>query len=62
MISTAPATDQPSAFVVVLVPDRSMTDDEATRALRAFLKAAWRGYRLRCTSAERTDADPKAAK
>lgn len=41
-----------TAFVVRLRPDRAMTEDQAQRALRAFLKNALRSYGLRCTSAE----------
>jgi hypothetical protein len=45
---------KPTVFLVTLRADGSKDDEEATRRLRAFLKAALRQWGLRCTSAEMT--------
>jgi hypothetical protein len=42
------------SFDLTLEADGRQTEDEAVRSLRAFLKAAWRSWGLRCTSAERS--------
>lgn len=41
-----------AVYIVRLRPEAGMTEDDATRSLRAFLKAALRSYGLRCLSAE----------
>jgi hypothetical protein len=38
-------------YQIVLTTPVTMTEEEATRKLRAFLKMAWRSFELRCTSA-----------
>ena len=44
-------------FLITLrVEQHDATQEEATRALRAFLKAALRSYGLRCTSAREITA------
>jgi hypothetical protein len=39
-------------FRIELTADGGLSQDQAVRALRSFLKVAWRSYGLRCTSAE----------
>jgi hypothetical protein len=48
-------------YQIVLTAPATMTEEESTRRLRAFLKVAWRGFGLRCTSATEitTQAQPQ---
>ena len=46
-------------FVVVLRPTAGMTDEQATRALRAFLKSALRSYGLRCIEVTNETPNPE---
>lgn len=45
-------TPSRAVYVVRLRPEGGMTEDDATRSLRALLKCALRSYGLRCLSAE----------
>jgi sugar phosphate isomerase/epimerase len=47
-----------AGFNLTLRPERSMTDEQATRSLRALLKAALRSYGLRCTNVEPVSGAP----
>jgi hypothetical protein len=48
-------------YQIVLATSPTMTEEEATRRLRAFLKSALRVFGLRCTSATeiQTQARPQ---
>ncbi len=49
-------------YQITLTAPATMTAEESTRRLRAFLKMAWRAFGLRCTSATEitTQAQPQA--
>jgi hypothetical protein len=38
-------------YAITLTTSPGMTEEEATRRLRAFLKSAWRAFGLRCVEA-----------
>jgi len=48
-------------FRIELTADGGLTQDQAVRALRSFLKVAWRSYGLKCTSAEPINHGSQAA-
>lgn len=56
-----PADVARTVYVVRLRPEAGMSEDQATRGLRALLKAALRLHGFRCLSAEPESADDSSA-
>lgn len=48
---------KPRHYAITLTTPATMTAEEATRRLRAFLKSSLRAFGLRCTSATEIDCE-----